>query len=60
VFSNVQSFSEFKTNQYIYWHPAIGAGLRIKLNKYSKTNIVFDYAISKEYKTYYINISETF
>jgi outer membrane protein assembly factor BamA len=60
VFSNVQSFSEFKTNQYIYWHPAIGAGLRIKLNKYSKTNIVFDYAMSKEYKTYYINISETF
>jgi outer membrane protein assembly factor BamA len=60
LFSNVQSFSEFKTNQYTYWHPAIGAGLRLKLNKYSKTNIVFDYAVSKEYKTYYINISETF
>jgi outer membrane protein assembly factor BamA len=60
LFSNVQSFSEFKTNQYIYWHPAIGGGLRIKLNKYSKTNIVLDYAFSKEYKTYYINISEAF
>jgi hypothetical protein len=60
LFSNIQSFSEFKSNRYPYWHPAIGAGLRLKLNKYAKTNIVLDYAISKEYKTYYINISETF
>jgi hypothetical protein len=60
LFSNIQSFSEFKTNNYVYWHPAFGTGLRIKLNKYSKTNIVLDYAISKEYKTYFVNISETF
>jgi hypothetical protein len=60
VFANIQTFSEFKTNRYLYFHPAVGGGLRLKLNKYSKTNIVLDYAVSKEYKTYYINISETF
>jgi outer membrane protein assembly factor BamA len=60
LFANLQSFSEFNTTQYKYWHPAIGSGLRVKFNKFSKTNIVLDYAFSKEYSTYYINISETF
>ncbi len=60
IFANVQSFSEFKTNQYKYWHPSIGAGLRVKFNKFSKTNIVLDYAFSKEYHTYYLSISEAF
>lgn len=60
VFANMQTFSDFKTNHYRYIHPAIGTGLRIKLNKYAKTNIVLDYAFSKEYSTYYINISEAF
>lgn len=60
VFANMQTFSEFKTNRYLYFHPAVGTGLRLKLNKYAKTNIVLDYAVSKEYSTYYVNISETF
>ena len=60
VFANLQSFSEFNSTQYKYWHPAIGTGLRVKFNKFSKTNIVLDYAFSKEYSTYYVNISEAF
>jgi hypothetical protein len=37
-----------------------GGGLRLKLNKFSRTNIVLDYAFSNGYQTYYLNIGETF
>jgi len=60
LFTNIASLPEFHTNSYIYWHPAGGAGLRLKLNKFSRTNIVVDYAISRELKTVYFNIGETF
>ena len=60
LFANLSSVSEFHTNDFIYWLPAGGAGLRLKLNKFSRTNIVFDYAFSKEMNTYYLNIGETF
>ncbi len=44
LFSNAESFSEFKTNQFIKIAPAAGAGLRVKINKRSNTNVGFDYA----------------
>ncbi len=43
-----------------YVEPAGGAGLRIKLNKFSRTNISVDYAIGKNSSGLYIDIAETF
>jgi hypothetical protein len=60
VFASVTSASEFKTQDFIYWHPAGGAGLRLKFNKYSRTNVALDYAFSKEYSVFYLNIGEAF
>lgn len=44
VFTNVESFTEEKSGKFEKLLPAAGAGLRIKLNKYSNTNISIDYA----------------
>ena len=44
VFSNFESFSEFKTNNFVKIAPAAGAGIRIKINKESNTNLGVDYA----------------
>ena len=60
LFANISSFSDFKTSNFARWNAAAGGGIRLKLNKFSRTNIVFDYAFSKEYQTYYLNIGETF
>ncbi len=43
-----------------YLDPAGGVGLRIKLNKFSRTNISVDYAIGKNSSGLYIDIAETF
>lgn len=41
-------------------HPAIGAGLRVKFNKRSDTNIAIDYGISKGYSSLYFTLGEVF
>jgi outer membrane protein assembly factor BamA len=43
VFANVQSFSEPNSGKFEVLWPAWGGGLRIKLNKFSRTNIALDY-----------------
>ena len=43
VFTNLQAFSEWPSNQFETLHPAGGFGLRMKLNKQSDTNIDLDY-----------------
>ena len=60
VFSNLHSVSEYQGNQLVYWHPAAGAGLRIKFNKISRTNIGIDFAISKERAGIYVSLGEAF
>jgi hypothetical protein len=44
VFANAESFSEINTGQFAKIWPAVGTGIRIKFNKFSKTNVAFDYA----------------
>ncbi len=44
AFANMESFTEEKSEKFEKLLPAGGAGLRIKLNKYSNTNISIDYA----------------
>jgi hypothetical protein len=60
VFANLHSVSEFQGNQFTYWQPAAGTGLRVKFNKISRTNIGMDVAASKDFIGYYFTLGEAF
>jgi len=60
VFANIISASQYDTQHFLYWHPAAGAGIRVKFNKYSGMNVMLDYGISKGYQAVYLNIGEAF
>ena len=60
VFASITSASEYDTQHFMYWHPAGGAGIRMKFNKYSDTNIGFDVAVSKGFVNVYLFIGEAF
>ncbi|MEO5683960.1 MAG: BamA/TamA family outer membrane protein [Chitinophagaceae bacterium] len=60
VFANLNSVTEPDKRQFAYLHPAAGAGLRIKFNKNSGTNIGLDYGVSKGFKAIYISLGEAF
>jgi hypothetical protein len=60
VFANLHSVSEYPDNNLVYWHPAAGAGLRIKFNKISGSNIGIDLAMSKNYTGIYLLLGEAF
>ena len=60
LFASVTSASEYDTQQFRYWQPAAGTGIRLKFNKYSNTNVTFDLGFSKEFASVYVNIGEAF
>lgn len=60
VFSNVNAVTEPHTDRFSYLHPAAGAGLRIKFNKHSGTNITLDIATSKGRTAFYMGLGEVF
>jgi len=60
VFVNTTSASEYDTQNFVHWQPAIGAGVRLKFNKYTKVNVAFDFGISKDYASVYLKIGEVF
>ena len=45
LFANTESFSEESDNRFARISAGYGAGIRIKFNKFSKTNVAFDYAL---------------
>lgn len=45
---------------FIYWHPAAGSGLRVKLNKGSNTNVDIDYGFSRGYNAFILSLGEAF
>lgn len=45
VFANAESYSELQSNRFEKITPAVGAGLRGKVNKHSNTNIGIDYGV---------------
>ncbi len=59
-------FANFNTNtgpgdgKFTGPHPAIGAGMRVKFNKRSNTNIAIDFAVSKGYSSLILNLGEAF
>lgn len=60
AFINISSASEFDTQKFHAWQPGGGFGLRIKMNKYSDTNIAVDMGFSNNYWGVWLNIGEVF
>ena len=61
VFANVQSFSGELSATYTTLLPGYGAGIRLKINKHSRTNICVDYGIGKNGTGgFYVNLGEVF
>ncbi|HZK63197.1 MAG TPA: hypothetical protein VFC34_03570, partial [Puia sp.] len=61
LFGNLESFSEINTYRFESAAPAGGLGLRIKLNKYSRTNISIDYGWGRQgSRGFFVNLGEIF
>jgi hypothetical protein len=61
LFGNLQSFSGELSDQYTHLLPGYGAGLRIKLNKHSGTNLCLDYAFGQNGSNgFFVNLGEVF
>ena len=61
VFANAQSFTEQTTGRYETISPAWGPGIRLKFNKYSRTNACLDYGFGiKGSKGFFVNLGEVF
>lgn len=59
-FSNISSVSKFQTYRFNQWNPAIGTGLRVKWNKKNNSNLVLDYAVSKNDWSLRLGLVENF
>jgi outer membrane protein assembly factor BamA len=62
VFTNftTASNSDDSIHLFQYIQPAVGVGLRILIDKASRTNLVVDYAWGRNSKGFYLNAGETF
>ncbi|MBC7628619.1 hypothetical protein [Ferruginibacter sp.] len=61
IFCSAGSVSELNTNKFETIFPSVGAGLRIKFNKFSKTNVCLDYGIGiKGSRGFTGNLGEVF
>ncbi len=60
LFGSASSAAQLQSNRFEYWNPAGGAGLRIKFNKKSDTNICVDYGLSKDFSTFIVGLGEAF
>ncbi|WP_018344972.1 BamA/TamA family outer membrane protein [Cytophaga aurantiaca] len=61
LFVNAATYSEPGNGKYKYVYPAVGAGLRVKLNKDSNTNLLIDFAIGLKHSNgFYLDVGEIF
>jgi hypothetical protein len=61
IFGNLQSFSNVNTWDFEAAAPAGGLGIRIKLNKFSRTNISIDYGWGRQGSHgFFVNLGEAF
>jgi hypothetical protein len=61
VFANFESFSDINTWHFPSIAPAGGLGLRVKLNKYSRTNIAIDYGWGRQgSRGFFVALGEAF
>jgi hypothetical protein len=61
VFVNAESFSDVLTGKYEVISPGAGLGIRIMLNKFSRTNLALDYAWGTQgSRGFFVNLGEVF
>lgn len=60
AFMNVSSASEMDTQHFKTWQVGAGAGLRVKFNKYSNSNLAIDLAFSQNFWSVWLNLGEMF
>jgi hypothetical protein len=61
VFVNAETFSDVLTGKYGVISPGAGLGVRIKLNKFSRTNLALDYAWGTQgSQGFFVNLGEVF
>jgi hypothetical protein len=60
VFSNLNSALVPESGKFETFHPAFGAGIRVKVSKESKTNLAVDYAFSRSYSGLWLSLGEAF
>jgi hypothetical protein len=61
VFANAESFSDITTGKYEVISPGAGLGIRIMLNKFSRTNLALDYAWgTMGSRGFFVNLGEVF
>jgi hypothetical protein len=61
VFANAQSFTEEGSGRFEYIAPGYGLGLRISLNKFSRTNLCLDYGWGAHGSGgFFVNLGEVF
>jgi outer membrane protein assembly factor BamA len=61
LFANAESFSYPPSNNFELVLPACGLGVRLKLNKYSRTNVALDYGFGTGgSRGFFVNLGEVF
>jgi hypothetical protein len=61
IFANIESFKKFAVPQFNAFIPGWGAGIRVKLNKHSNTNICVDYGFGLQgSQGIAVNVGEVF
>jgi len=61
IFGNAQSFSEPGSGRFEYVMPGYGTGIRISLNKFSRTNLCIDYGWGAHGSGgFFVNLGEVF
>jgi hypothetical protein len=61
VFANAQSFTEPTSGRFEYINPGYGGGIRISLNKFSRTNLCVDYGWGQKGSGgFFVNLGEVF
>jgi hypothetical protein len=61
VFANAQSFTQPGSDQYTDIQPGYGLGLRVSLNKFSRTNLCIDYGWGTHgSRGFFVNLGEVF
>lgn len=61
VFGNIQTFSDQLKNQFNKLIPGYGTGIRIKMNKYSRSNLGLDFAWGADHsRGLFVNLGEVF
>lgn len=61
IFANGQTFTNFPANTFNGIAPGTGAGIRIKMNKHSDTNVCLDYGVGMHgSRGFFVNLGEVF